>query len=160
MRILGIDPGLANCGWGVISLVGQRLCALAYGSIHTKAEDSTPTRLGHIFSEIQNVIQRYAPAELGIETVYQKGNAKSAMATSEARGAALAAASSCKVTVGEYAPSLIKKNVVGQGSATKEQVQYMVRAILELDHTPQPDHAADALAAAICHAHSRVAYKV
>ena len=155
MRILGIDPGLANCGWGVISLEKQQLSALAYGSISTTADDATSHRLGQIFSELRHIIERYRPTELGIETIYHKGNSKSALATAQARGAALVAASTLDLEIGEYAPAVIKKNVVGTGSASKEQIQYMVRAILRLDHTPSPDHAADALAAAICHAHSR-----
>ena len=158
MRILGIDPGLANCGWGVISLEKQQLRALAYGSISTTTSESTSKRLGRIFTELQDIIERYEPTELGIETIYQKGNLKSAMATAQARGAALAAASALRLNTGEYTPAFIKKAVVGTGSASKEQIQYMVRAILGLDHTPSPDHAADALAAAICHAHSIPAY--
>ena len=158
MRILGIDPGLANCGWGVVALEGQKLSALAYGSISTTTDMTSPERLGFIFTELRGIIERYAPTELGIETVYQKGNLKSAMATAQARGAALAAASVLCLNIGEYAPSFIKKSVVGNGSASKEQIQYMVRVILGLDHTPTPDHAADALAAAICHAHSLPAH--
>ena len=160
LRILGIDPGLAHCGWGIVLLKGQSLSALAYGAISTSTDQSTSTRLGAIFFELQQVIERYKPTELGIETIYQKGNAKSALATAQARGAALVAASSLKLQIGEYAPSLIKKSVVGVGSASKEQVQFMVRAILNLDHIPTPDHAADALAAAICHAHSRTRYEM
>ena len=158
MRILGIDPGLANCGWGVVSLEKQRLSALAYGTISTSADDAISLRLGQIFSELHVIIERYQPTELGIETIYHKANSKSALATAQARGAALVAASTLDLVIGEYAPAVIKKNVVGTGTANKEQVQYMVRAILGLDHTPSPDHAADALAAAICHAHSRKAY--
>ncbi|MCL2757123.1 MAG: crossover junction endodeoxyribonuclease RuvC [Coriobacteriia bacterium] len=157
MRILGIDPGLANCGWGVISLTGSKLNALAYGSISTSAQESVHERLGYIFNELRLIIERYAPTELGIETVYHKGNSKSAIATAEARGAALVAASSLQLLIGEYAPAMVKNSVVGAGSASKEQVQYMVRAILGLDHIPNPDHAADALAVAICHAHMRKA---
>jgi len=158
VRILGIDPGLANCGWGVVSLEKQRLSALAYGTISTSADDAISLRLGQIFSELHVIIERYQPTELGIETIYHKANSKSALATAQARGAALVAASTLDLVIGEYAPAVIKKNVVGTGTANKEQVQYMVRAILGLDHTPSPDHAADALAAAICHAHSRKAY--
>jgi crossover junction endodeoxyribonuclease RuvC len=155
IRILGIDPGLANCGWGVVEACGRRLRALAHGCISTKATDGTPERLGAIFNEIQRVIKRYGPTELGIETIYHKGNPRSSIATAQARGAALAAAATSDMTVGEYSPATIKKAVVGNGAADKDQVQYMVRVILELDHKPEPDHAADALAAAICQANLR-----
>jgi crossover junction endodeoxyribonuclease RuvC len=155
MHVLGIDPGLANCGWGIIAVCGSSLSALAYGNISTTPNESLPTRLGTLFNEVKTVIARYQPSELGIETVYHKGNSKSALATAQARGAVLAAASTLELAVGEYAPTVIKKSVVGTGTATKEQVQYMVRVVLGLDHTPTPDHAADALAAAICHAHWR-----
>jgi crossover junction endodeoxyribonuclease RuvC len=162
MRVLGIDPGLANCGWGiVIDDAGRNgktpLRAFAYGSIATSPRDSLPVRLGQIFSGLSAVIERYEPAELGIESIYHKGNPRSSMATAQARGAALAAAASREIPVCEYAPAAVKLSVVGHGSATKKQVQYMVRAILGLDHEPSPDHAADALAVAICHCHSRKA---
>jgi crossover junction endodeoxyribonuclease RuvC len=156
VTILGVDPGLAHCGWGVIRLAGSRKEPLAYGCIATTPQDGgTAARLKMIHDELCTVIGRYHPTELGIETVYMKGNLRSAMATAQARGAALVAAAGLEVAVGEYSPSEIKQSVVGTGAADKEQVQYMVRAILNLNHTPSPDHAADALAAAICHAHRR-----
>lgn len=154
-RILGIDPGLANCGWGVITLSGSTLRPLAYGSIATKASEDLPLRLAKIYDELAAVILKYAPAELSIETVYHKGNPKSSLATAQARGVALVAAARRALAVSEYAPATIKQALVGSGSATKQQVQFMVRSVLQLDHTPEPDHAADALAAAICHAHLR-----
>jgi crossover junction endodeoxyribonuclease RuvC len=153
--ILGIDPGLANCGWGVVALRGPRLAALAYGCIATRAGDAEPQRLEAIYLEIIRVIERYKPVELSIETVYHKDNSKSAIATAQARGVALVAAATSRLLVAEYAPAAIKKAVVGSGSADKGQIQYMVKAVLSLDHLPSPDHAADALAAAVCHAHMR-----
>jgi len=155
IRILGIDPGLTNSGWGVIALQGSKLKPLAYGSISTKSSEELPLRLASIYDELAAVILKYAPAELSIETIYHKGNPKSSLSTAQARGVALVAAARRSLVVSEYAPSAIKLAVVGNGSATKQQVQYMVRSVLELDHTPEPDHAADALAAAICHAHQR-----
>jgi crossover junction endodeoxyribonuclease RuvC len=155
LRILGIDPGLANCGWGVVGVRGSTLLPLAYGSITTSASEEMPQRLANIYNQISEVILKYQPSDLSIETVYHKGNSKSAIATAQARGAALVAAATKQLFVGEYAPAAIKKAVVGSGSADKGQVQYMVRVILGLDHTPTPDHAADALAAAICHANMR-----
>jgi crossover junction endodeoxyribonuclease RuvC len=157
VRILGIDPGLADCGWGVIEARGARLKPLAYGCISTLASEKLPQRLKTIADELRAVVRRYQPTDLGIDTVYQKGNSRSAIATAQARGAALTAAAELELRIGEYPPSLIKNAVVGNGAASKEQIQYMVQVLLKLDHRPTPDHAADALAAAICHAHLRKA---
>ena len=134
---------------------GSKLKPLAYGSIATLSTEELPLRLARIYDEFAAVIIKYAPTELSIETIYHKGNPKSSIATAQARGVALLAAARNSLAVNEYAPSAIKQAVVGTGSATKQQVQFMVRNLLELDHTPEPDHAADALAAAICHAHLR-----
>ena len=155
VRILGVDPGLANCGWGVISLQGSKLRPLAYGFITTEAGEELPARLAAIYDELSAVILKYSPTELSIETIYHKGNPKSSIATAQARGVALVSAARSSLAVNEYAPLAIKKAVVGSGSATKAQVQFMVQSVLGLDHIPKPDHAADALAAAICHAHHR-----
>jgi len=155
IRILGIDPGLAHTGWGIITIKGSKLEPLAYGSIATQANEELPLRLARIYDELATVILKYAPSELSIETIYHKGNPKSSIATAQARGVALVAAARRSLAVSEYAPSAIKQALVGNGSATKQQVQFMVRSLLGLDHTPEPDHAADALAAAICHAHHR-----
>jgi len=153
--IMGIDPGLANTGWGIIEECGSSKRALAYGCISTPSTGDTASRLKTIHDQISTVITRYHPVELGIESVYFGANSKSAMATGQARGAALVAAAVSHLTVGEYSPRQIKQAVVGTGTAEKDQVQYMVKVLLGLDHTPTPDHCADALAAAICHAHLR-----
>lgn len=155
VRILGVDPGLANCGWGVIAVSGSTLRPLAYGSVSTDAAHELPARLANIYDELSAVILKYSPSELSIETIYHKGNPRSSIATAQARGVALVTAARSSLAVSEYAPAAIKKAVVGSGSASKSQVQFMVRSVLKLDHTPEPDHAADALAAAICHAHQR-----
>ncbi|MDR2036218.1 MAG: crossover junction endodeoxyribonuclease RuvC [Coriobacteriales bacterium] len=155
LRILGIDPGLAHAGWGVIAVQGSRIRPLAYVSIATVASEELPLRLARIYDELAAVILKYAPEELSIETIYHKGNPKSSVATAQARGVALVTAARRSLKVSEYAPAAIKQALVGSGSATKQQVQFMVRNVLGLDHTPEPDHAADALAAAICHAHHR-----
>jgi crossover junction endodeoxyribonuclease RuvC len=153
--ILGIDPGLANTGWGVIERDGTRCRAVAYGCISTAAGEPLAQRLACIHDGIQGVIERYSPAECAIESVFFKSNAKSAFATGQARGVALLATSRRHLELAEYPPARIKSVVVGSGSAEKSQVAYMVRTILSLDHEPKPDHAADALAAAITHAHLR-----
>lgn len=160
MIILGVDPGLANTGWGIIEQVGTRLRCLAYGCVTTDPADGLPERLSRIHETLVGVIDRYAPAECGIESVYLGSNARSAFATGQARGVALLALAEKGLALGEYSPAQIKGAVVGVGKADKQQVGYMVRVLLGLDHVPAPDHAADALAAAICHAHARTAARV
>ncbi|MDP2183460.1 MAG: crossover junction endodeoxyribonuclease RuvC [Actinomycetota bacterium] len=153
MIILGIDPGLANTGWGVIETQGPRQRCLAYGCISTSAKEPLPARLACVHDGIVAVIVRYAPTECAVESVFFGSNAKSAFATGQARGVALLALAGAGLGLGEYSPVQIKGTVVGTGTADKAQVQYMVRVLLDLPHEPEPDHASDALAAAICHAH-------
>ena len=152
MIILGIDPGLAHTGWGVVETRGTVCRARAYGCVATRADEPIDVRLGRICRTLAEVIEKYGPTELAIESVYFGENTKSAIATAQARGAAIVACSSAGLKVGEYTPMQIKQAVVGTGAADKHQVAYMVRSILALDHEPRPDHAADALAAAVCHA--------
>lgn len=155
MIILGIDPGLANTGWGVVEHVGSRFRCLAYGCITTSPSAELPDRLSTIHEELLVVIARHRPTTCAVESVYFGTNAKTAFATGQARGVAVLATADAGLVLGEYGPAEIKMAVVGTGSADKRQVQYMVRTILGLSEDPAPDHAADALAAAICHAHSR-----
>ena len=136
--ILGIDPGLANTGWGIVSQRGAKLSCIAYGCV------SSPAQIGA-------VIDRFKPTCVGIETVWFGQNITAAFATGQARGAALVACAEGNLSVGEFTPRQIKLAVVGTGTADKEQVQYMVSQLLSLDSVPSPDHAADALAAAICY---------
>lgn len=150
--ILGIDPGLAHTGWGVIAQKRATLTCVAYGCIETRASQNLHDRLGKINEQISAVVSRYHPDCIGIETVWFGNNAQSAFATGQARGAALAACASVPV-LAEYSPKQIKLAIVGIGSADKEQVEYMVQHLLQLSQKPEPDHAADALAAAICFAH-------
>lgn len=152
MIIMGIDPGLAHTGWGVIETRGPVCRARAYGCVTTKPSDSIDRRLGMIYEEIAQAIRSYAPSQLAIEKIFFGENTRSALATAHARGAALVACSEAGLELGEYTPMQIKQAVVGTGSADKRQVIYMVQNILALDHEPRPDHCADALAAAICHA--------
>lgn len=148
--ILGIDPGLANTGWGVVSQQGSSLSCLAYGCISTTVHEDLSIRLKKIHDQMVAVIDRFEPTCVGIETVWFGVNTQSAFATGQARGAALVACATQNLTVGEYTPRQIKLAVVGTGTAEKEQVQYMIKNLLALDDVPQPDHAADALAAAVC----------
>jgi len=148
--ILGIDPGLANTGWGVIQQQGSKISCVAYGCIQTSANQPLEQRLKKIYEQMSAVVARFEPTCVGIETIWFGANTQSAFATGQARGAALVACAQADVRVLEFAPSKIKLAVAGTGGAEKEQVQYMVQQLLRLDEVPSPDHAADALAAAIC----------
>lgn len=148
--ILGIDPGLANTGWGIVSQLGSCLTCVAYGCISTPSSAALAQRLKKIHEQMGAVIARFNPVCAGIETVWFGTNAQSAFATGQARGAALVACAEYNVSIGEFSPRQIKLAVVGTGGAEKDQVQYMVGKLLALDVVPSPDHAADALAAAIC----------
>lgn len=152
MIVLGIDPGLANTGWGVIETLGSVARARAYGCIHSEASEPLHERLGAICSQLAAVIERYQPSSVAIEDIFFGQNTRSAILTAHARGAALVACSQAGVEVASYTPMQIKQSVVGTGAADKRQVTYMVRNVLALDHDPKPDHCADALAAAVCHA--------
>lgn len=153
--ILGIDPGLAHTGWGIVEERRGEVRCRAYGCIETSSGSDLSVRLRHIADGVSAVVERYRPDEASIEGIYFGVNVRSAIPTAHARGAALVACSLCGVAVGEYTPMQIKQAVVGTGAADKAQVTFMVRRLLHLDHDPRPDHAADALACAICHAHLR-----
>ena len=148
--VLGIDPGLANTGWGIVEQSGQHLDCLAYGCVSTTRDRSLSDRLKKIHDQVAAVVARFEPTCVGIETVWFGVNTQSAFATGQARGAALVACAAAGLRVEEFTPRQIKLAVVGTGGAQKAQVQYMVRRILDLEAEPRPDHAADALAAAIC----------
>ncbi len=149
--ILGIDPGLANTGWGIVQQCGSRLSCVAYGCVSTTKNEELSRRLAKIHEQIGAVIDKFQPECLGIETVWFGQNITAAFGTGQARGAALVACAQRGLSVGEFTPRQIKMAVVGTGAAEKAQVQYMVKKLLSLDHEPKPDHASDALAAAICY---------
>ena len=153
MRIIGIDPGSRVTGFGVIDADGSRLGYVGAGGIHT-VSGTFVERLSEIYRGVNELIERFAPDEAVVEDVFQAKNARSALKLGQARGAAIAALVGADLAVTEYAPRHIKQAVVGTGSATKAQVQYMVRLLLSLDTAPSVD-AADALAAAICFCHSQ-----
>lgn len=148
--ILGIDPGLANTGWGLVRQEGSKMTCLAYGCVSTSGSAPLEQRLKKIYEQVSAVIARFQPTCVGIETVWFGQNITAAFATGQARGAALVACAQANLEVGEFTPRQIKLAVVGTGTAEKEQVQYMVKQLLALEAIPQPDHASDALAAAIC----------
>ena len=155
MIILGIDPGLANTGWGVVEQLESRSSCLAYGCVTTRAETPVAQRLSEVHDAIAEVVSRYRPDECAVESVFFGANAKSAFATGQARGVALLATVEAQIEIAEYSPVQVKRAIVGSGTADKRQVQYMVRTLLALDHDPAPDHASDALAVALCHVNFR-----
>ncbi|MDQ2068514.1 crossover junction endodeoxyribonuclease RuvC [Natronospira bacteriovora] len=152
-RILGIDPGSVNTGYAVIEALGSRLRHLESGRI-AAGNGAFTDRLRLIFDGISDVVDRLAPAEVAVERVFVAQNADSAIKLGQARGAAICGALRSALPVSEYSPTEIKQAVVGSGRAAKEQVQHMVGLLLSLRETLQADQA-DALAVAICHAHTR-----
>lgn len=156
MRILGIDPGLADLGWGVIEKKtgAPRASHVAHGVIRTTPEEPMAARLARIHSELQAIIRLHKPEAVAIEELFFSANVKTAIVVAQARGAAILATALAEIPLAEYSPPRIKLAVTGQGRATKMQVQLLVRAVLGLKEIPKPDHAADALAVALCHLHS------
>lgn len=155
MRILGIDPGYAIMGWGVLDLKGNRFSVVDYGSITTDKNMPMPERLQHLYNQLSAVISEYRPEEAAIEELFFVHNQTTAIKVGEARGVAILACVNGGVDVSEYTPLQIKQALVGYGRAEKKQVQQMVKTILNLKDVPKPDDTADAIAAAICHSHSR-----
>ncbi len=155
MRILGIDPGYAIMGYGILDYNGNRFKAVDYGSIETEAHTPMPLRLSQLYDGLNEVIQKYHPEEASIEELFFNSNTTTAIKVGEARGVALLACEKNGLSVSEYTPLQIKQALVGYGRAEKKQVQNMVKVILNLPEVPKPDDTADAVAAAICHAHSR-----
>lgn len=153
IRILGLDPGLADTGYGIITVAGNSLRHLHHGFIRTPASLPLENRLHQIFLALQVIIQEWQPVQAGIESLFFTKNISSAMPVAHARGVIMLCCAMAGLPVQEYSPPQIKQAVVGSGRAEKLQVQEMVRLILGLSAIPKPDHAADALAAAICHAH-------
>ena len=153
LRILGIDPGSRLTGFGVVDCVGDRASYVASGSVST-IEGEFSDRIRQIFRSVGEIVAEYRPQAVAIESVFVHRNAGSALKLGHARSAAICATFDFDLDLYEYAPREIKQAVVGTGAATKVQVQHMVRSILDLDGSPSPD-AADALAAALCHANQR-----
>lgn len=152
MIILGIDPGLAETGWGIIKETTDGWKVSDYGSIKTKSQTPISERLSEIHQEITSLIEKYKPGVAAIEELFFGANAKTAIKVGEARGAMLLACGEKRVPVSEYTPLQIKIALTGYGRAEKSQVQKMVKRFLNLKKIPKPNHAADALACAYCHA--------
>ena len=156
MRILGIDPGTIVSGYGIVEAKTGKLWAVAYGTVKARTKDPFSSRLKTIYEGLTKVIERYRPEQVAIEDVFAGKSIKSAIRIGEARGIALLSAATAGIPTSSYPATVIKKSVVGLGSAQKGQVKEMVRLILELPEVPEPEDAADALAIAICHYHQSV----
>ncbi len=154
MIILGIDPGFAIVGWGVIKTDGSRHKALAYGAINTPAHIPMETRLLSIFRELELIIDKYKPDVMSVEELFFNTNITTGIRVAEARGVIIMCAEKNGVAVKEYTPLQVKQSVVGYGRAEKRQVIMMVTKLLGLESAPKPDDTADALALAICHSHA------
>lgn len=151
LRVIGIDPGFATTGYGVVERSEGRLRAIGLGAIRTPARSTHAERLAALQVAIAELLRTYAPEAVAVERLFFKVNAQTAMAVGQASGVALATAAAAGLPVFEYAPLEVKRSVVGVGNATKRQVGLMVASLLGLDAAPGPADAADACAVAICH---------
>lgn len=154
MIILGIDPGYAIVGWGIIDYTANRFFVIDYGAVTTEAKTPFNERLEAVYDGVEDIIKRYKPSALAIEKLFYNTNAKTVIDVAQARGVINLAAVKNGVPIFEYTPLQVKQSVVGYGRAEKKQVQEMTRVILKLEKIPKPDDTADALAMAICHAHA------
>jgi crossover junction endodeoxyribonuclease RuvC len=152
VKILGIDPGTAACGYGIVRYDGERLRAIDFGWWSTPAAEPPQERLMTIFARVEELIEAHAPDAVALEESFVGVDARTALSVGQARGAVLVACARAGADCTEYSPAMVKKAVCGHGRAEKGQMQRMVKAILALDELPTPHHAADALAVAICHA--------
>lgn len=153
MIILGIDPGYAIVGFGVLEYKNNHFSVIDYGAITTDAGTPFNRRLEYIYDQLTELLQKYKPDAMSIEKLFYNSNAKTVIDVSQARGVIMLAAQKCGVPAFEYTPLQVKQSVVGYGRAEKKQVQEMIKRILFLEKVPKPDDTADALAMAICHGH-------
>ena len=159
MVILGIDPGYAIVGYGVIEAKNSRYRPLEHGAVTTKSTQDFNGRLEVIYNSMEAILQKWKPDAVAIEKLFFNSNQKTAIQVAEARGVILLAAQKAGVSISEYTPLQVKQAVTGYGQAQKPQVMEMTKSILHLTKLPRPDDAADALALAICHGHSRQAMR-
>ena len=152
MKVVGIDPGTAACGYGIVQESGGRLKGIAHGCWSTPAGEDVALRLKTIYDGVAGLIAAHAPDAVALEESYVGADARIALSVGQARGAVLVAAANAGIACREYAPARVKQAVCGYGRAEKAQMQRMVKMILGLAELPTPNHAADALAVAICHA--------
>jgi len=154
MRILGIDPGYAIMGYGIVDKNGNRFTPVTYGAVTTDKDMAMPDRLKTLYNGLMEIIAEYQPDEVSIEELYFNTNAKTVIFVGEARGVAILACTNSGLPVYEYTPLQIKTSMTGYGRAQKPQVQAMVTRVLNLSAVPKPDDVADALAAAVCHGYN------
>ncbi len=153
MRILGIDPGYAIIGYGIVEYDGFHFKTIAYGAVTTTPDKSFPERLADIYDDVLRLINNYKPDRLSIEKLYFNTNTTTAIDVAQARGVILLAAQKSRIDIFEYTPLQVKQSITGYGRAEKHQVMEMVKNLLHLNAVPKPDDTADALALAICHGH-------
>ena len=153
MKIIGIDPGLVQTGFGIISVSNNQVSLIDYGIIKPTTKDTLANRLLTIFNDVCEIISNYNPHIFAIEDIFYGKNVKSSMRLGQARGAAMVAAASKEIPIHEYSPRKVKQSVTGNGNAHKSQIQFMVKAKLQMDYNPEPIDASDALAIALCHDH-------
>ena len=154
MRIIGIDPGIAIVGFGIIDIIKQKMVAISYGAITTPAHTPIGERLITIQDNLRTILDTHQPDVCSIEALYFSKNVKTAMQVSQARGVILCCLEEKKIPTYDYSPTSVKSAIVGHGGAEKKQVQFMAKELLQLKKLPKPDDVADALAIAICHHHS------
>lgn len=154
MRILGIDPGYAIMGYGVVELIGNKFKVIEYGSIMTESRRNMTDRLKHLYYELMQLINRTDPDVAAIEELFFNTNTTTAIKVGQARGVSILACANSGIETNEYTPLQVKMALTGYGRADKKQVQHMTKTILNLKEVPKPDDTADALAIAICHGHS------
>ncbi len=154
LRVMGIDPGYAIAGYGIVDGKANALQAVTFGAVTTKAHTPMPDRLHEIYTDFTELLATFRPDAVAVESLFYQSNKTTAIAVAEARGVILLSAKQAGATVFEYTPLQVKQGVTGYGKAAKRQVQQMVVRLLQLKAVPKPDDAADALAIAICHAHA------
>ncbi len=155
MKILGIDPGTATTGWGIIEEIKNEPKLVSFGCIETSKHKSDVKRLKEIAGDLKMIIEQYQPDEVAIEDLFFFKNLKTAIKVAQARGVLMVTATNENLPVFEYTPLQVKQALTGYGRADKKQMQWMVKEVLKLKEIPQPDDAADALAVAMCHSQSR-----
>ncbi len=153
MRVLGIDPGYAIVGWGVVEYVGNRFAPVGYGAVMTDKDTPFEQRLVEVYEGILDVCKRYRPEAISLEKLFYQHNQTTVIGVAEARGVILLAAAQCDIPIYEYTPMQVKQAVTGYGKAMKKQIQEMTRMLLHLPEIPKPDDTADALGMAVAHCH-------
>ena len=160
MRVIGVDPGIVVTGFGIIDKKNNTIVAHSYGTVKPPKNMQLSDRLGYLYDEISLLLRKYKPNMLAVEDTFYSKNFKSAMSLGQARGAIILAGYSAKVSCIEFSPKTVKKSVVGNGNASKEQVQYMVKNILKLDQLPSPFDSSDALAIGLCYLNQNQVYNL